>query len=205
MNQSGFNPLWFIPTYKSEKNMHFLAGGLILVIVLIIIWLIVIFNRFVRGKNLIAEAWSGIDVQLKRRYDLIPNLVESVKGYSQHERKLFEDIANIRSQAMSIQGVIEKGQAETALTQQLRSLFAVAESYPDLKANQNFLDLQKNLVAIEDEIQLARRYYNGTVRDFNILVESFPSNIIALILTFKRAEFFEIEVATQREAPTVKL
>jgi LemA protein len=185
--------------------MHFLAGVLILVIVLIIIWLIVIFNRFVRGKNLIGEAWSGIDVQLKRRYDLIPNLVESVKGYSQHERKLFEDIANIRSQAMSIQGVIEKGQAETALTQQLRSLFAVAESYPDLKANQNFLDLQKNLVAIEDEIQLARRYYNGTVRDFNILVESFPSNIIALIFVFKRAEFFEIEVSTQREVPTVKI
>jgi LemA protein len=178
---------------------------LILILVVIIIWLIVIFNRFIRGKNLIGEAWSGIDVQLKRRYDLIPNLVESVKGYSQHERKLFEDIANIRSQAMAIQGVIEKGQVETALTQQLRSLIAVAESYPDLKANQNFLDLQKNLVAIEDEIQLARRYYNGTVRDFNILVESFPSNIIALIFAFKRADFFEIEVATQREAPAVKL
>jgi LemA protein len=204
-NQSGFNPLWFLSAYKLEQNMHFLAALLIVVLVLIIIWLIVMFNQFIRGKNLIAEAWSGIDVQLKRRYDLIPNLVESVKGYSLHERKLFEDIANIRSQAMSSQGVIEKGQAETALTQQLRSLFAVSERYPDLKANQNFLELQKNLSAIEDEIQLARRYYNGTVRDFNILVESFPSNILAMIFIFKRAEFFEIEVATQREVPIVKL
>ena len=185
--------------------MSWITFVFLLILVGIIVWLIVIFNKFIRGKYLIAEAWSGIDVQLKRRYDLIPNLVETVKGYSQHERKLFEDIANIRSQCMSTQGVVEKGQAENALTQQLRSLFAVAESYPDLKANQNFLDLQKNLTAIEDEIQLARRYYNGTVRDFNIRVESFPSNIIAFIFAFKRAEFFEIEVATQREAPTVKL
>lgn len=185
--------------------MRWYTVFLLLILAGIILWLNVIFNKFIRGKNLIAEAWSGIDVQLKRRYDLIPNLVETVKGYSQHERKLFEDIANIRSQCMSTQGVVEKGQAENALTQQLRSLFAVAESYPDLKANQNFLDLQKNLAAIEDEIQLARRYYNGTVRDFDILVESFPSNIIALLFVFKRADFFEIEVATQREAPTVKL
>ncbi|MFB3896601.1 MAG: LemA family protein [bacterium] len=185
--------------------MHFLAGILIVVLTIIIIWLISSFNLFIKGKNLIAEAWSGIDVQLKRRYDLIPNLVESVKGYSQHERKLYEDIANIRSQAISTQGVLEKGQIETALTQQLRSLIAVSERYPDLKANQNFLELQKSLTNIEDEIQLARRYYNGTVRDFNIRVESFPSNIIAMIFVFKRADFFEIEVATQREAPTVKL
>jgi LemA protein len=185
--------------------MDYITVILLLILGLIILWLIVIFNRFIRGKNLIAEAWSGIDVQLKRRYDLIPNLVETVKGYSQHERKLFEDIATIRSQCISTQGVIEKGIAENALTQQLRSLFAVAEAYPDLKANQNFLDLQKNLSGIEDEIQLSRRYYNGTVRDFNILVESFPSNIIASIFQFKRAIFFEIEVATQREVPQIKI
>ncbi|MCX7919774.1 MAG: LemA family protein [bacterium] len=184
--------------------MQFLTVISILILGLIIVWLVTIYNRFIRRKNLIAEAWSGIDVQLKRRYDLIPNLVESVKGYSQYERRLFDDIANIRSQCILAQGVKSKEQLENALTSQIRSLFAVAELYPDLKANQHFLDLQKNLSAIEDEIQLSRRYYNGTVREYNILLESFPSNLVGKLFGYKRAEFFEIETATQRETPSVK-
>lgn len=171
---------------------------------IIILWFVVIFNRFIRLKNLVKEAWSGIDVQLKRRYDLIPNLIETVKGYAQHERKLFEDIANLRSKCMSIENVKEKGIAENSLTQMLRSLFAIAEAYPDLKASQNFLDMQKNLADIEGEIQLSRRYYNGTARDFNILVESFPSVIVANLFGFKLVDFFEVESATVREVPQVK-
>ena len=151
------------------------------------------------------EAWSGIDVQLKRRYDLIPNLVETVKGYSQHEKSLFEDIANIRTKAQQTDQIKEKGQMENALTQGIKGLFAIAEAYPDLKANQNFLDLQKSLTDVEDQIQYARRYYNGTVRDYNILVETFPSNLIATLGGFRVAEFFEIELVTQRKKPEVKI
>lgn len=176
---------------------------IVVVLALIILWFVVIFNRFIRLKNLVKEAWSGIDVQLKRRYDLIPNLIETVKGYAQHERKLFEDIASLRSKCMSIENVKEKGIVENSLTQMVRSLFAIAEAYPDLKASQNFLDMQKNLADIESEIQLARRYYNGTARDFNILTESFPSIIISNLFGFKQFDFFEVESAIVREVPKV--
>jgi len=163
-----------------------------------------IYNRFVRNQNLVQEAWSGIDVQLKRRYDLIPNLVRSVQGYAKHEKSLFESVTQARAKAIEAQGVRPQAEAENTLTSQLRSLFAVAENYPTLKANENFINLQQQLAKIEDEIQMARRYYNGAVRDFNILVQSFPSNLIAGTFGFKTKEFFEIELITQRETPEVK-
>ena len=182
--------------------MHIFALVLVFIVIL---WAIVIFNRFIRGRNLVREAWSGIDVQLKRRYDLIPNLVETVKGYREHERKLFEDITELRSRCMRTERVMEKAEAENALSRMLKNLFAVAEAYPELKANKNFLSLQYGLSEIEDQIQLARRYYNGTVRNYNIRVESFPSMIMAGLCGFKRADFFEIEYVTERQAPEVQL
>jgi LemA protein len=178
---------------------------IIVILVVLLVWLAVIFNKFVRGKNLISEAWSGIDVQLKRRHDLIPNLVEAVKGYSSHERNLFQQIAETRSKTMSLDSLKEKAAGETQLSGMLRSLFAVAEAYPDLKANQNFLDLQKQLAETEDQIQYARRYYNGVVRNYNIRVQSFPSNLVALVFGYKEAEFFEITLSNERETPEVKL
>ncbi len=178
---------------------------LILAIPLVLILAVVmIYNSFVRKRNLVQEAWSGIDVQLKRRYDLIPNLVRSVQGYAKHEKGLFESVTNARTRAIEAHGVKPQAEAENTLTGQIRSLFAVAENYPSLKANENFISLQNSLNEIEDQIQMARRYYNGTVRDFNILVQSFPSNLIAGIFDFKQKEFFEIELATQRETPEVK-
>ena len=178
---------------------------IIVVLILIITWFVVIFNKFIKDKNLIKEAWSGIDVQLKRRHDLIPNLVETVKGYGSHERNLFQQIAETRSKTMNVDSLKEKAQSETQLSGMIKSLFAVAEAYPDLKANQNFLDLQKQLAEIEDQIQYARRYYNGVVRNYNIRVESFPSNLIAAIFNYKEADFFEISLATERETPEVKI
>jgi len=163
---------------------------------------VLIFNRLVKARNLVDEAWSGVDVQLKRRHDLVPNLVEAVKGYSGHERTLLENIAQQRSKAMEADPQ-SNPQDENALTRQIKTLFAVAEAYPDLKANQNFLDLQKKLVEIEDALQYARRYYNGTVRDYNILVESFPSSIIASRMSYHTEHFFEIEYATERNAPDI--
>jgi LemA protein len=188
-----------------EGNKMFI--GLIGVLVVLgggLLWFIGLYNRFIRGKNLMQEAWSGIDVQLKRRHDLIPNLVETAKGYMQYERSVLQEITELRSKSMSATSVGEKGAVENALSRTLRSLFAVAEAYPDLKANQNFLDLQKNLTDTEEQIQLARRYYNGTVRDFNILVEAFPSALVASMFGFKLAEFFEIEAVAEREVPSVK-
>jgi LemA protein len=193
------------PANYQIGRMQEMQVAVMLVLPVVILWGVITFNRFVRSRNLMREAWSGIDVQLKRRYDLVPALVETVKGYREHERGLFEDIAETRARCMSTESVREKGEAENALSRMIRSLFAVAEAYPDLKASQNFLDLQKSLTEIEDQIQFARRYYNGTVRDYNIRVESFPSMLIAKPCGFGRADFFEIEYATQREAPDVKL
>jgi LemA protein len=181
-----------------------MSAAIIVIAIVICLWGVVSFNRFIRGSQFVREAWSGIDVQLKRRYDLVPALVETVKGYREHERKLFEEIADMRSRCMSAEGVREKGEAENGLTRAIRSLFAVAEAYPQLKASENFLGLQKNLSEIEDQIQLARRYYNGTVRNYNIRVESFPSMLVAGLCGFRRADFFEIEYATERTAPDVK-
>ncbi|MGI6295245.1 MAG: LemA family protein [Armatimonadota bacterium] len=177
-----------------------IAVVLIAFAVLVAFWVIIGYNGLVRGRNMIREAWSGIDVQLKRRHDLIPNLVETVKAYSSHEQKLFADITENRAKSMQTQAVAAKGEYENAISGQLRSIIAVAEAYPDLKAQSNFLDLQKSLTEIEDQIQYARRYYNAVVRDYNIKVESFPSLIYARSFGFKRAEFFEIALATEREA-----
>ena len=171
---------------------------------LVFAWGVSLYNRFVRLRNLMAEAWSGIDVQLKRRVDLIPNLVETVKGYATHEKDLFEKVAALRAQSVSAGTVKEQAAAETALTASLRTLFAVAEAYPELKANTNFLDLQKSLADIEDQIQMARRYYNGTVRENNVLVDSFPSNLIARLSGFTKGDFFELDDEGERKAPQVR-
>lgn len=171
----------------------------------IVIWIVFVYNFFIRDRNLIKEAWSGIDVQLKRRHNLIPNLVASVKGYSSHEKTLFEDITKKRSEAAKIESIKEKAPAESDLSGMLKTLFVVAENYPDLKASQNFLNLQNQLVEIEDQLQYARRYYNGAVRNYNIRVESFPSNIIAGIFNFKQDNFFEITLATEKATPEVRL
>ena len=162
---------------------------------------IVIYNRFIKRQNLVMEAWSGIDVQLKRRHNLIPNLIETVKGYSKHEAKVLSELTELRTGS---QQVGERGQQETQISQAIKNLLVVAEDYPDLKASQNFLDLQDNLDEIETEIQHARRYYNGAVRDLNILVESFPSNLIAKIFGFALAEFFELDSTASRAVPQVK-
>jgi LemA protein len=170
----------------------------------VLLWCIITYNRFIKGKNMLKEAWSGIDVQLKRRYDLIPNLVETVKGYGKHEKQLFEEIASQRSRCMSAEGPVEKAKAEGLLTDGLKRLIAVAEAYPQLRASENYMELQKSLSEIEDQIQLARRYYNGNARNFNILAEQFPTMIIARLFGYKTAEFFEVETATERQAPQVK-
>ncbi len=167
------------------------------------IWGVTIYNQLVRNRNLAEEGWSGMDVQLKRRTDLIPNVIEAVKGYMTHERELLTKVTDLRSKSIAAQDIAEKGPLENALGRSLTSLFAVAENYPDLKANQNFLDLQKQLADIEDQIQLARRYYNGTVRNLNIMIESFPSNLIAKRFNFTKKEFFEIDVA-DGAVPNVK-
>lgn len=160
------------------------------------------FNRLVKARNLVDEAWSGVDVQLKRRHDLVPTLVESVKGYTEHEHTLFQNIAQQRTKAIDGNPHTNPDD-ENSLTRQIKTLFAVAESYPDLKASTNFLDLQRKLVEIEDALQYSRRYYNGTVRDYNILVESFPSDIFARRMGYHTEHFFEIEYATERQAPDV--
>ena len=174
------------------------------IIAVAVLGLIAIYNKLVRGKHLVAEGWSGIDVQLKRRTDLIPNLLESVKGYMKHERELLSEVTKLRAESMQIKDVNAKSQVESALSRSLANLFAVAENYPDLKANQNFLDLQRQLGEVEDQIQMSRRYYNGTVRNFNILIESFPSNLVARQFNFIQAEFFEIEDESDRAVPQVK-
>jgi LemA protein len=166
---------------------------------------ILIYNRLIQSKNQLAEGWSGVDVQLKRRHDLIPNLVTTVKGYAGYEKSLLEKITQLRSQATSSNNIADKSVLEKDLAQNVKTIFAVAENYPDLKANKNFIDLQTSLTQIEDEIQLARRYYNGCVRNFNILVQSFPSNIIANTFQFNKAEFFQIEEPNERGVSNVQL
>lgn len=158
-------------------------------VVLYVIWA---YNGFVTLVNRAKEAWADIDVQLKRRYDLIPNLVETVKGYATHEREAFENVTKARSAAMGAQTVAEHGKAENMLSGALKSLFAIAEAYPDLKANQNFAELQRELSDTENKIQSARRFYNGNVRDLKIGLQSFPGNIIGSTFGFKEMEFFEL-------------
>ena len=181
-----------------------LTTVILIILAVIVLWFIVAYNRFVTLRNRAKEAWSDIDVQLKRRYNLIPNLVQTVKGYATHERELFEKVTKARSQAMGAQTVKEKGQAENMLSATLKSLFAVAENYPDLKASTNFLELQRELRDTEDKVQASRRFYNTNVRDLNTKIESFPANIVARLFNFKQMEFFEIEEAAAREVPKVK-
>ena len=177
---------------------------ILVIIVILILWIIVVFNTLIRGKNRAEEAWSDIDVQLKRRYDLIPNLIETVKGYAQHEKQVFEKVTQARAQAMQAQNPTQQAEAENQLTNTLKSLFAVAENYPQLKASENFAKLQDELTDTENKIQASRRFYNGNVRDFNIKIQVFPNNLIAGMLKFSKFDFFEIADATERENVQVK-
>jgi LemA protein len=176
------------------------------VVLLLILWVAFIYNALVRGRNHCDEAWSGIDTELKRRYDLIPNLVSTVKGYAAHERETLERVTQARNTAVASQGSpASQAKDENVLVDSLKRLLAVVESYPDLKANQNFLKLQQELVNTEDRIQRARRFYNGNVRDYNNRVQVIPSALIARPCGFKEREFFEIESAVERAAPVVKM
>ncbi len=161
------------------------------------------YNRLVRSRQMAQEGLSGIDVQLKRRADLIPNLLETVKGYMGHERQVLEKVTELRVRSLQAGSVAEKGQVEGLLSRALGNLFAVAENYPDLKASQNFIELQKSLADIEEQLQLSRRYYNGAARNLNILVDSFPSNIVARMFGFTSVEYFELEDQADRAVPRV--
>jgi len=171
--------------------------------VVLVLWAVAIFNGLVRRRNIVAEAWSGIETQLKRRADLIPNLVESVKGYAAHERTTFEELARLRSASQAGQDIAQRAQTEQAITAAIGRIMAVAEAYPQLRASENFQSLQKDLAEVEDQIQLARRYYNGAVRDYNVMIEQFPSNMIASSFAFSKAAFFQIENAADRDVPKV--
>jgi LemA protein len=175
-----------------------LAGAIFLAIVF---YGIALFNRLVARRNHVLEAWSGIDVQLKRRHDLLPKLVEVAKAYGRYEQATIQGVTEARSAGYGA----ARREAENGLTRGLRQLFALAEAYPELKANESYLDLQRQVSETEEQIQFARRYFNGAVRELNILVESFPSNLVAGLFRFRPAEYFEIELATQRESPELKL
>ena len=177
---------------------------LLIVLAAVVVAVILSYNGFVRMRNRVKEAFADIEVQLKRRYDLVPNLVETVKGYASHEKEVFEKVTQARSMAMGAKGMTEKVEAENMFSQTLKSLFAVSEAYPELKANQNFLELQRELVDTEDKIQSARRFYNGMVRDFNTSVESFPGNILAGAFGFKSSELFETSSPEEKQPVKVK-
>lgn len=169
------------------------------ILVVIVLWSIFTFNRLVALRNRSKEAWSDIDVQLKRRYNLIPNLVETVKGYASHEKELFTKVTEARTRAMGAKTMKEHSQAENVLSSTLKTLFAVAENYPQLRAAENFLELQRELRDTEDKVQAARRFYNGNVRDLNIKIERFPEKIVAATFGFKKMDLFEIEEEAARE------
>jgi LemA protein len=175
------------------------------VAIAVIVIAILIFNNLVRMRNVVREGWSGIDVQLRRRTDLVPNLVETVKGYAAHERGLFEDVAKNRAQSIAADNVSGHAAAEKALQGSLARLFAVAEAYPELKVNKNYLDLQQQLAETEDQLQMARRYYNGAVRNLNIGIQSFPGVLLARPFGFREQPFFELEDRSQAAAPQVSL
>ena len=177
---------------------------LLVIIAVLVLWAIAIFNTLVRMRQRVKEAWADIDVQLKRRYDLIPNLVEIVKGYAAHEKEVLENVVKARSEAMNAHTVGEHGQAENMLSGALKNLFALAEAYPNLRASENFAKLQDELSDTENKIQAARRFYNTNVMDFNTKTEQFPASLIAGWFGFKKEQFFEIAVATEREPVQVK-
>lgn len=168
------------------------------IVIVLVLWLIGTYNSLIRSKNQTDEAWSDIDVQLKRRYDLIPNLVETVKGYAAHESQVFQKVTEARTNAMQATHPAQAAEAENMLAGALKSLFAVAENYPELKASENFAKLQDELSDTENKIQAARRFYNGNVRDFNIKLESFPTNMLASMMGFSKREFFEIAEEKER-------
>ena len=174
---------------------------LLIVVLVIMAWFALSYNGFVRLVNQTKEAWADIDVQLKRRYDLIPNLVEAVKGYAAHESGVFERVTEARTKALSAQGPAEKGKAENMLTEALKSVFAVAEAYPQLRAVESFVNLQTELSDTENKIQAARRFYNGNVRDLNTKVETFPANLVAGLFHFTQQEFFQLEAESAAREP----
>ena len=179
---------------------------LLIILALIVFYAVFIYNGLVKARQMAEEAWSGIDVQLKRRADLIPNLIETVKGYASHEKDTLEKVVELRNRAQAVPAgdVAGRAQAEGMLSQALGRLLALAEAYPDLKANQNFAELQRSLETLEGEIQMSRRYYNGAARDLNVKVESFPSNLIASKFGFAKREYFEITDDADRAVPAVK-
>jgi LemA protein len=177
---------------------------ILIIVAVIVFWAIMVFNRLITLRNRTKEAWADIEVQLKRRYDLIPNLVETVKGYATHEKQLFEKVTEARARAMGANTIKEKGEAENALSQTLKFLFAVAENYPNLRASENFQKFQDELTDTEDKIQAARRFYNGNVRDLNIQIETFPANIVAGIFRFSKMDFFETGAPEEKEPVKVK-
>lgn len=177
---------------------------LIIIVAIIVIWIIAAYNILIVLKNRIENAWSQIDVQLKRRFDLIPNLVETVKGYAKHEKSVLTEVTKARAALQNANTLSEKAQASDMITSALKSLFAVSENYPDLKANQNFLSLQEELTSTENKIAFSRQAYNDQVLFFNNKIQMFPSNIIAGAFNFKAEDFFEIEVKADREVPQVK-
>ena len=191
-------------TNITKEEYQIMIYIIIGIIAITSIYLILSYNNLIKKKNMVEEGWSSIDVQLKRRSNLIPNIINSVKGYLSHEKKLLEEITELRSQSEVANTVIDQGKAESSLSESLMNLFAVAENYPELKANENFLDLQNQLQKIEDDIQMARRYYNGTVRNNNVLIESFPTNLVANTFNFETADFFEIEDQNLRDVPIVE-
>ncbi len=176
---------------------------LLVIMITVAVWFIGIYNGLIKLQVRTNEAWSDIDVQLKRRYDLIPNLINTVKGYATHERELFEKVTQARANAMNAQSPQQKAGAENMLSGALKSLFAVSENYPELKANENFLELQRELSDTENKIQASRRFYNGNVRDLNTKILVFPDSIVAGILNIQKREFFEIEEPKEKEAPKV--
>jgi len=177
----------------------------LVLVVALFLWVLCAFNRLVRHANLVREAWSGIDVQLKRRHDLVPSLVDVVKAHAGFERGVLEEITRLRSGAQSQRASADLQDRENVLTARLKSVLAVAEAYPELRASRSYLDLQTQLADVEDQLQMARRYYNGAVRDYNIAVESFPSNLVAVVFRFPLESFFQVEAATERQVPKVGL
>ena len=182
--------------------MGYFIGGIIAILV---IWAVVMYNRFITLANRVREAWADIDVQLKRRYDLIPNLVETVKGYASHEAGTLEKVTEMRTRAMNATAPKDKAEAENMLSGALKSLFAVAENYPNLKANENFMELQRELSDTENKIQAARRFYNGVVMDFNNAIQTFPGNVMAGMFHFTQKDFFQLGEDEQAAKEPVKV
>lgn len=182
--------------------MHYI---LLIILIVFIGYLVFIYNKLVRLKNLSEEAWSGIDVQLQKRHDLVPRLVETVSGYARHEKALFERITQLRALGQQTHELHQRESVEIDLSKALGELFVVVENYPELKANENFLELQKELAKVEHDLQRARRYYNGSVRNYNIVNQQFPSNLIASMFKHSSKEYFDIKDETEKAAPVINL